>query len=58
MPTIMSARRAKARYDALISQSGEGFDDIIVESNGEPRAVIVSFGEYERVLGIREARCQ
>lgn len=58
MPTSMSAREAKAHLDSLLDQSNDRFDDIIVERDGEPRAVIVSFAEYQAVAELRQARHQ
>lgn len=55
MPTTMTAREVKAQLDSLLDQSNDRFDDIIVERNGEPRAVIVSFAEYQAVAELRQA---
>lgn len=54
MPKRVSASEAKTRFGAIVDWALESNDDVIVESYGKPTAVIMSFGEYQKVLGLRE----
>ena len=55
MPTTMTAREAKEQLDALLNRPHDRFDAVIVEREGEPRAVIVSFLEYQQMRSLWEA---
>lgn len=56
MATTMTAQEAKEHLDALMDRASEGFDDVIVERDGEPRAVIVSFSDFQAMVELRAAR--
>ena len=54
MPKTVSATEAKVQFGSIVEWAVQAQDDVIVESRGEPRAVIISFEEYKRVLAMRE----
>ena len=54
MPRTVSASEAKTRFGSILKWAVESQDDVIVESYGEPKVVIVPFQEYERFVKLRE----
>lgn len=54
MPKRVTASEAKNRFGAMVSWAVESQDDVIVESHGEPKAVIISFDAYQEVQQLRE----
>jgi prevent-host-death family protein len=57
MPKRISASQAKTQFGSMVDWAVESQDDIIVESRGRPRAVIMSFEAYEKLAALRsEAR--
>ncbi len=50
MPRTISASEAKTRFGSIMNWAGESQDDVIVESYGEPKVVIIPFGEYQKVI--------
>ena len=56
MPKTVTATEAKNRLGALLGYVvGEG-DEVIVERQGRPSAVIMSFAAYEEVEALREQK--
>lgn len=58
MPKTVSANEAKNRLGSLFDYVSDQDDEVIVESHGKPRAVIMSYPAYEevRVLRARQRR--
>ena len=54
MPRTVSASEAKTRFGAIADWAAEFKDEVIVESHGEPKVVIISYEEYQQVLRLRE----
>jgi prevent-host-death family protein len=54
MPKMVSATEAKNRLGALFSWIQDNQDTVIVESRGEPTAVIMSYSEYEKIQALQE----
>jgi len=54
MPRTISATEAKVQFGSIVEWAVEAQDDVIVESRGEPKAVIISYQEYQKVLALRE----
>jgi prevent-host-death family protein len=54
MSKTVSASEAKNRLGALIGWVLENRDEVIVESRGEPKVVLVPYGEYEEIQKIKE----
>ncbi len=54
MPKTVSASEAKNRLGAIIGWVLQNKDDVIVESRGEPKVVVVPFSEYEQMKQIKE----
>jgi prevent-host-death family protein len=54
MPKTVSASEAKTKFGAIVDWAIESRDDVIVESHGQPKVVIMSFIEYNEVLKLRE----
>ena len=54
MPKTVTATEAKNRLGALVEWVVSRQEEVIVESRGEPTAVIMSFAEYRQVLTLRE----
>lgn len=53
MPKTVSVSEAKNKLSALLEWAVEQGDEIVVESRGEPKAVILRYGEYEELLQFR-----
>ena len=54
MAKAVSTTEAKNKLTALIAWVRENQDEVIVESHGQPRAVIISFDEYENLKTLKE----
>jgi prevent-host-death family protein len=55
MPKTISVSEAKNKLSAMLQWAVEHGDEVVVESRGEPKAVILPYGEYEELLALREA---
>jgi len=56
MPRAVSATEAKNTFGSVVSWVTEHDDEVIVERQGRPYAVIMSFEEYEKVQELREQK--
>ena len=54
MPRTVSASEAKTQFGAILDWAIKCKDDVIVESHGKPKAVIISFEEHQKVAELRE----
>jgi prevent-host-death family protein len=54
MPRTVSVSEAKNKLSAMLQWAVEQGDEIVVESRGEPKAVIMPYAEYEELLLLRE----
>jgi prevent-host-death family protein len=54
VPRAVSTTEAKNRLSAMIGWVEDSGDEVIVEHHGQPRAVIMSFAEYQRIQALRE----
>ena len=54
MPKAVSAAEAKNRLGSLLGYVADEGDEVIVESHGKPKAVIMSYAAYEQVRELRE----
>ena len=54
MPKAVTATEAKNRLGALMAWAVAQRDEVIVEAQGKPRAVIMSFADYQEVQALRE----
>ncbi len=54
MSKTVSASEAKNRLGALIGWVLENRDEVIVESRGEPKVVLVPYSEFEEMQRIKE----
>ena len=54
MPKTVSASEAKTKFGSIMDWTLEYNDEVIVESYGKPRVVIIPFAPYQTVLGLRE----
>jgi len=54
MPRTVSATEAKNRLGAIVEYAVKNPDGVIIESRGKPRAVILSFEEYQKVKKVQE----
>jgi len=52
----MSSNDAKQRWGTVLSYVTEQADEVIVESHGKPRAVVLSVAAYEEFQTLREQR--
>jgi prevent-host-death family protein len=53
MPKTISANEAKNRLGAWLGYVSEQNDEVIVESYGKPKAVIMSISEFEEIEELR-----
>ncbi len=56
MPKAVSATEAKNRLGSLLAYVAEQGDDVVVESQGKPKAVLISFAAYRQVQALREQK--
>jgi prevent-host-death family protein len=56
MPRTVSANEAKNRFGSLLGYVNEHDDEVIVESHGKPKAVIMSISAFEEVEALREQK--
>ncbi len=55
MPKTVSATEAKNNFGAVIEWTIQNKDDVVVvKSRGEPKVVVMSFAEYEKVKEIKD----
>ena len=54
MPKTVSVSEAKNKLSAMLQWAVEQGDEIVIESHGKPKAVILPYGEYEELLLFRE----
>lgn len=54
MTKTISVSEAKNKLSAMLDWTINQQDEVIVESHGKPKAVIVSYNEYEKFLELRE----
>ena len=54
MPRTISAAEAETQLGSVITWVEEHGDEVIVENLGRPRAVIMSFVDYEQVRQLRD----
>lgn len=55
MPKRISATEAKINLGAMMDWAVEEADEVIIESRGRPKAVLVSYPVYQEVQRIQEA---
>lgn len=54
MTKTISVSEAKNKLSAMLDWTVENREEIIVESRGQPKAVILAYEEYEAVAELRE----
>ena len=54
MPKTISVSEAKNKLSAMLKWAVENQDEVIVESRGRPKAVILPYTEYEMFQQLRE----
>lgn len=54
MTKTVSVSEAKNTLSAVLDWAVENNDGVVIESRGEPKAVILPYDEYEEYLALRE----
>lgn len=54
MPKSVSASEAKNRLGSIMDWAVENMDEVIIQSYGDPKAVILPYAQYERFVQFRE----
>ncbi len=54
MPKTISVNEAKNKLSAMLTWAVKNQDEVIVESRGKPKAVILPYDTYEAFLVLRE----
>ena len=54
MTKTVSATEAKNRFGTVLGWVTDGGDEVVVERQGRPQAVIIPFAEYQKVQELRE----
>lgn len=54
MPKTISVSEAKNKLSAMLDWAVANQDEVIIASRGTPKAVILSYEEYEAVAALRE----
>jgi prevent-host-death family protein len=55
MRRVISATEVKTQLGAMIDWTVEHADEIVIESRGKPKAVLMSYAQFEVVEQLREA---
>ncbi|CAN0397669.1 unnamed protein product, partial [Phaeothamnion confervicola] len=53
-PRTITTAEAVARLETVIDSVAAGEGDVILERDGTPQAVVISFEEYRHLLAVRE----
>lgn len=56
MPKTVTASEAKNKLGSIVGWVVDNQDEVIVESHGQPKAVIMSFDTYEELRVLKEAQ--
>lgn len=56
MPRTISSNEAKQRWGAVLGYVSDQDDEVIVESHGKPKAVVMSIAAYDELLALREQK--
>ena len=56
MPKTVSASEAKNRLGSMIAWADQSKDEVIVEVHGQPKAVIMSYDEYQNMTKLRASQ--
>ncbi len=54
MPKTVSASEAKTNFGAVVDWAVHQNDEVIIQSYGEPKAVLISFTEFQKLAKLRE----
>lgn len=54
MPMTVTVSEAKDKFSSLLHWTVDNSDVVIIESRGKPKAVVVSYAEYQEFLALRE----
>jgi prevent-host-death family protein len=54
MSRTISVSEAKNKFSAMLDWAIQNKEGVVVESRGQPKAVILSYMEYEAYLSLRE----
>jgi len=54
MPKTISVSEAKNKLSAMLKWAVENQDEVVVESRGRPKAVILPYSEYKLIQSLRE----
>jgi prevent-host-death family protein len=54
MPKTISVSEAKNKLSAMLKWAVENQDEVVVESRGRPKAVILPYAEYKMFQSLRE----
>lgn len=56
MPKTVSASEAKNRLGSMIMWADQSKDEVIIKVYGEPKAVIMSYDEYQNMIKLRDTQ--
>lgn len=56
MPKVVSSNEAKQHWGSLLGYVSEQGGEVIVESHGKPKAVVMSIAAFEEVQALREQK--
>jgi prevent-host-death family protein len=54
MPKTVSVSEAKNKLSAMLQWAVEHGDEVVVESRGEPKAVIVPYEDYQELMALKK----
>ena len=54
MSRRISASEAKTNFGAMVDRAVQQNDEVIIQSYGEPKAVLISFAEFQKLAKLRE----
>ncbi|MDQ3250258.1 MAG: type II toxin-antitoxin system Phd/YefM family antitoxin [Chloroflexota bacterium] len=54
MAKTISASEAKTNFGTIVNWAVQKNEEVIIQSYGEPKAVIISFAEFQKLAQLRE----
>jgi prevent-host-death family protein len=54
MPRTVSSSEVQNNFGAMLQWAEDNKDEVVVERRGKPAGVLISYGEYQKVVRLRE----
>lgn len=54
IPKVVSSKEAKDKFGTMMEWAADKGNPVVIETHGKPRAVLISFDEFQKIEEIRE----